>query len=101
MMTEYLVCPCGCGYRGPENLFHRERQDGATAEQIERAQMAADEAGFKRHPGGFYAEGDAAVLLGLTDSALRKQVQEGRNRIPFIPRGNRRFYWIEEIAHYF
>lgn len=101
MMPEYLICPCGCGYRGPEDSFHRERLVSATPEQIDRAQNAADEAGFKRHPGGYYTESDTAVLIGLTDSALRKQVQEKRNKIPFIGRGNRRFYSIEQIANFF
>lgn len=87
------TCP-NCGYT------QRASMDDAAPERIEHAKQIASEHGIEIWPGNFVRETDAAALLGLTASALRKQVTEGRNEVDFIQRGNRRFYSLEQIANF-
>ena len=95
------ACPCGCGFRAPIQAFKSEHRQSATAAQIAKVRSAAKDYGLAELPGGFFWEADAAVLRGLTPSALRKQVAEHRNQMIFILRGNKRAYPVEEIALFF
>lgn len=87
------ICP-NCGH------IQRPTMRDAAPHRVEHAKRIASEYGIEIWPGNFVRETDAAALLGMTASALRKQVMEGRNEVDFIQRGNRRFYSLEQIAEF-
>lgn len=47
--------------------------------------------------GGLIPEGAAADLLGYSHAYMRQQAARGLAPLPFVRRGNRRFYRIDDI----
>lgn len=50
--------------------------------------------------GGLVPEPATADLLGYAPSYLRRLAAEGRSPLPFVRRGNRRFYKIADIVRF-
>lgn len=50
--------------------------------------------------GGLVPEPATADLLGYAPSYLRRLAAEGRSPLPFVRRGNRRFYKIVDIVRF-
>ena len=58
------------------------------------------QAGITPLIGGLVPEPATADLLGYAPSYLRRLAAEGRSPLPFIRRGNRRFYKIADIVRF-
>lgn len=50
--------------------------------------------------GGLIPEKVTAELLGYSENRFRELARSGVSPLPFITRGNRRFYKINDIARY-
>lgn len=50
--------------------------------------------------GGLIPESAAAILLGYAPGYMRQQASKGLSPLPFIQRGNRRLYRIEDIKRF-
>lgn len=50
--------------------------------------------------GGLIPEKAAAVLLGYSPAYMRRQVSMGLSLLPYVQRGNRRFYRIADIERF-
>lgn len=50
--------------------------------------------------GGLIPEPTAAELLGYAPSYLRRLAAEGLAPLPFVRRGNRRFYKVDDIKRF-
>lgn len=58
------------------------------------------QAGVEPLIGGLVPEFATADLLGYAPSYLRRLAAEGRSPLPFVRRGNRRFYKIADIVRF-
>jgi len=56
--------------------------------------------GVKPLIGGLIPEPATAELLGYSASYMRQQAARGLSPLPFIQRGNRRFYRIADIKRF-
>ncbi|MEQ8263325.1 hypothetical protein [Pseudohaliea sp.] len=70
-------------------------------ERVRRVRRACRDLHIDPLPGGYLWEGDAARVMGLSPDTLRKQAAEGRCRVAFELRGNRRCYALSDIAEFF
>lgn len=50
--------------------------------------------------GGLVPENAAAKLLGYTPSYFRQMASAGQSPLPYVRRGNRRFYKITDISKF-
>lgn len=50
--------------------------------------------------GGLIPEKAAAVLLGYSPAYMRQQASLGLSPLPYVQRGNRRFYRIADIERF-
>lgn len=50
--------------------------------------------------GGLIPEPAAAELLGYAPSYLRRLAADGLSPLPFVRRGNRRFYKVDDIRRF-
>lgn len=66
------------------------------------AEIAARLEGMKVVPllGGLIPERAAAELLGYSPAYMRQQAAKGLSLLPFVLRGNRRFYRTEDIRRF-
>ena len=90
-MNDACTCPT-CGQPLPRNpamaLATKVKQ---LRDECSRQQITITWDGLVNEPA-------ACLLMGYSRDTLRRQIEFGRNRIPFTRRGNRRLYGLEDLA---